>query len=286
MSDNPRILFIVEGERLEFDIAKRIASVYQLKCEIASVRTNIHSLYRELKREEGYLDIIAVLKSHFIKTINQLESSAPSQGQNRQLRSAKDDLKKLDVKYAYRYLFFDCEIQHSKCRSTADSGADIPRAQLIMENYHTLKKMVEYFDNETDQGKLFINYPMMESYRDCDDYFDENYKDRMVSLDNLFARKYKYLVGRRRLSNIRTNLITKQQFDQLIRMNVFKLNSISTGKWGEIDYPEFQRLARQQSILDVEQNLMTNQQMLAVLNTLLYLPLDYFGQKIYKEIIQ
>jgi len=284
MSSDSRILFIVEGD-LEYKIATRIAAVYELNCKIAVVRTNIHSLYREL-RDDGFLNVISVLKEHFQKTINTLQSGVSNPNQGRQLRAAQDDLSKLDEKYAYRYLFFDTEIQHSGNRSSTESGSDIPRQQLIMENYHTLKNMVEYFDDETDQGKLFINYPMMESYRDCDDYFDDNYKDRMVSLDDLFARKYKELVGRRGLSNIRVNQITKHQFDQLIRMNVFKLNSISTEKWCRMDYQDFLKYSKQQSILDVEQNLMTSQHMLAVLNTLLYLPLDYFGQKIYSEIVK
>ncbi len=32
--------------------------------------------------------------------------------------------------------------------------------------------MTEYFVDETDPtiGKLYINYPMMESYRDCDEF--------------------------------------------------------------------------------------------------------------------
>ncbi len=37
--------------------------------------------------------------------------------------------------------------------------------------------MVNYFVDETDPsiGKLYINYPMMESYRDCDTFFEEDY---------------------------------------------------------------------------------------------------------------
>lgn len=56
--------------------------------------------------------------------------------------------------------------------------------------------MAEYFVDETDPsvGKLYINYPMMESYRDCDDFFDENYKSTMVSLPAILS--YKKDVGK------------------------------------------------------------------------------------------
>ena len=42
--------------------------------------------------------------------------------------------------------------------------------------------MLDFFNDETDQGKLFINYPMMESYRDCDAFFDENIEKAITSV--------------------------------------------------------------------------------------------------------
>lgn len=145
--------------------------------------------------------------------------------------------------------------------------------------------MLDFFNDETDQGKLFINYPMMESYRDCDAFFDEKYKDRTVTLDTLFAGKYKNQVGKIILSNVRTEKITRPDFDLLIRMNVFKLNWIESRNWNGMSYENFRDFSRQEQILKAEQVFSTTENALAVLNTLLFFPLDYFGRNLYNEII-
>ena len=56
------ILFIVEGERLEPEVINRMAEVYGLRCDISSVCTNIHILYQQLKQDDGYSDVIPVLR--------------------------------------------------------------------------------------------------------------------------------------------------------------------------------------------------------------------------------
>ncbi len=62
MMNSSNILFIVEGERTEPRIIERIAEVYNLHCKISSVHTNIYNLYKNLKGEDGYCDVIPVLK--------------------------------------------------------------------------------------------------------------------------------------------------------------------------------------------------------------------------------
>ena len=111
-------------------------------------------------------------------------------------------MEKLNGKFAYRYLVFDSELQHG------EGGVSLPREKQIEKNCNKLKNMLEFFNNESDQGKLYVNYPMMESYRDCDAFFDEGYKDRTVALDLL--SKYKEQVGKRKLSKVHTDKIDKE----------------------------------------------------------------------------
>ena len=280
MNDGPNILFIVEGEKLEPEIVERMISVYKVNCEITSVCTNIHALYQILKKDDGFSDIISVLKELFIAEIKKLESDGPKKGQQKQLNRVKADLEKLNGKFAYRYLVFDSELQHG------EGGVSLPREEQIEKNCNELKNMLAFFNNESDQGKLYVNYPMMESYRDCDAFFDEEYKDRMVALDVLFAGKYKEQVGKRKLSNIRATRICKNDFDQLIRMNVFKLNRISTENWMQMDYDDFLVYSEQQSILRAEQNFMAKENAIAVLNTLLFFTLDYYGRNFYTTMMK
>ena len=60
MSSN--ILFIVEGEQLEPNFLEAISRLYNFKCEVTSVKTNIHNLYRCRKEEDGFLDVKIALR--------------------------------------------------------------------------------------------------------------------------------------------------------------------------------------------------------------------------------
>lgn len=279
MTEKPRILFIVEGEKLEPEIIERMAVLYHMQCEVASVCTNIHALYCDLKKDNGFLDVIAVMKELLVRKIKNLNSEIPDRDKRKQIHSAQKDLEKLNHKFAYRYLVFDSELQHGR------RGTAVSRQEQLKKNYGELADMLDFFNDEADQGKLFINYPMMESYRDCDAFFDEKYKDRTVTLDTLFAGKYKNQVGKRILSNVRTEKITRPDFDLLIRMNVFKLNWIESRNWNGMSYENFRDFSRQEQILKAEQVFSTTENALAVLNTLLFFPLDYFGRNLYNEII-
>ena len=219
------------------------------------------------------------MKELLVRKITNLNSSILDRNKRKQLHSAQKDLEKLNNKFAYRYLVFDSELQHGR------PGTSVSRQEQLQKNYGELADMLDFFNDETDQGKLFVNYPMMESYRDCDAFFDERYKDRIVSLDILFAGEYKNLVGKRILSNIRTEKITRPNFDQLIRMNVFKLNRMESGNWNGMSYEQFREFSRQENILEAERVFLASENALAVLNTLLFFPLDYFGRDLYDKII-
>ena len=51
--------------------------------------------------------------------------------------------------------------------------------------------MLSIFDNETELGKLYINYPMVEAYYDLESLPDPNYNDKTVSLKGLNGKTYK-----------------------------------------------------------------------------------------------
>ena len=280
MSERENILFIVEGAKLEPEIINRMAEVYGLRCEISSVCTNIHAIYRQLKKDDGYSDIILILREIFYSRLASLEKNSQVKNRQREIRRTQEDLAKLDRSFSSVYLVFDSELHHR-------SNKDLDVAAVISQNIAELKEMLEFFNNETDQGKLYVNYPMMESYRDCDDFFDNNYRDRLVSLDVLFGRLpekgYKALVASRSHSNIHRDQISKQQFNQLTCMNVFKLNWMKNRIWGKPQYDDFLVLSHQDAILHLEYNYCHELGAVAVLNTLLFFIIDYKGQDFYNH---
>ena len=74
MSGLPNILFIVESERLEPEVINRMAEVYGLRCDISSVCTNIHILYQQLKQDDGYSDVVPVLRDILWSRLVSLEA--------------------------------------------------------------------------------------------------------------------------------------------------------------------------------------------------------------------
>ncbi|MDD3417138.1 MAG: hypothetical protein PHY47_24610 [Lachnospiraceae bacterium] len=57
-----------------------------------------------------------------------------------------------------------------------------------------IMKMQEYFHDATDVGKLFINYPMIESYQDLQTIPDDTYKKRYIPVTLQPGYQYKNLV--------------------------------------------------------------------------------------------
>ena len=179
----------------------------------------------------------------------------------------------LSKKFPYTYLVFDCDVHHPK-------KEDIRCIEeIIADNFSKLREMAEYFVDETDPsvGKLYINYPMMESYRDCDDFFDENYKSTMVSLPAILS--YKKDVGKRKLSRVRVDSYTEKQFSLLVLQNIYKLNVILTDTWSKLSYEEYLIQSSAKRILLAEQDIAKRSKMLSVINTSIFILSDYFGNR-------
>lgn len=101
---------------------------------IAIYGTNIYTLYNELKslqtEDNEFGDIVEVVRTHNSKNLKNY---------------SRDN-------FSAVYLFFDLDIH----------------GQIINEACEKIKKMISYFDNETENGKIYISYPMMESVYLCD----------------------------------------------------------------------------------------------------------------------
>ena len=252
--------------------------VYGLHCDISSVSTNIYNLYRQLKKDDGYSDVTEVLKDSFRSQLDSLEGLGFNKERQIEINRIKEELSLLDRPFASIYLVFDSDLQHR-----SDDTTD--KMTIVNNNIAELNDMLEFFSNETEQGKLYVNYPMMESYRDCEDYFDKNYRDRLVSLDVLFgetqAKGYKATVESTKLARVHIRKITEEQFNRLTCMNVFKLNWMTNHVWEKPSYDDFLVQSQQDAILALEAQSCRNLQVVSVLNTLLFFIVDYKGRDFY-----
>ena len=251
MNKVANVLLIVEGEKTELRFFNQFAKVYDLNLDICCLSTNIYLLYKKMKELDFNCDVKDVLK---------------------ELTPKYKDL--LSKKFAYTYLIFDCDVQH---REEYEKRNKIE--EVILTNADRLEEMVKYFTDETDPsiGKLYVNYPMMESYRDCNSSFDVDYSDNYVSIDDICH--YKQLVGNKKFASFRIDEYKAEEFESLLRMNVYKLNKICNNCWGYLSYNDYMNLSNSLKVLTTQRELIYNLRQVAVLNTSLFLIADYFGNE-------
>lgn len=129
-----KILFVVEGDKMEPSIIESIKKLFPYENEkvVWSHKNHIYNLYKKLE-EDPDLDIFSLVKENDSQNI--LENTL------------KEDFDQI-------YLFFDYDGHVGLSHSDGEPlGDDI------------IEHMLERFDNETEEGKLFISYPMAEALK-------------------------------------------------------------------------------------------------------------------------
>lgn len=251
--DKARHLFIFEGAKAEDKIFKKLEQNFMgrkhtIKCVYDA---EVYQLYKQLSTDDFALDIVNLLKE-------------------RSPRIA-EELKDYDRdSFAFIYLFFDYD-GHS---SLADDGKII--------------ELLDFFDNDTANGQMFISYPMVEAlrhYRDMESFRDLTVKCKRANCpwlqecetveDCLAEPHYKNFVStdnRKSLSNI--NSYTFEVWKELIIAHLCKANYLVNDRF---DMPE--KLISQQTIFDRQLSGYISRRCpeVAVLSAFPLFILDYFG---------
>ena len=198
---------------------------------------NIYELYRLMNESDFTEDIVTVIK-------RKLES--------RNEKPIPEDVSITD--FSEVYLFFDYDFQNKN---------------LSLEELNSqVQEMLDFFSDETDNGKLYINYPMVESIKctqklpdehfyeykvareDCSDFKDYvakvfNYYKSTDFLQFSLDKKTKVL---RPITKEREQLIT-ENWSYLKEQNIKKANYICNDIY---DYPENKSAVSQKNILDAQ----------------------------------
>ena len=170
MSKKTKIAIIAEGVKSETHVLKNLNELFFKNCDIVPIIfptcTNIYALYKMIQEDED-LDIIELAqdlsKKQNIKRVNQFNEFDFMQ------------MKKSD--FAEIYLFYDFDGHNN----------NLPKGVNPIE---TMKKMLALFDNETEHGKMYISYPMIEAVRHFHSYdICKKYNECMY--DYLNGRTYK-----------------------------------------------------------------------------------------------
>lgn len=243
-----KILFICEGEKAEKKFCNLIIDKFFIQKnkpkEFVAFGTNIYGLYDELSKD-NIIDIVELIKEK---------------------AKAKKDMynynKLNEGGFAEVYLIFDFD-HHAP-----------------QYDQEKISKMVEFFDNETENGKLYINYPMLESFKHFKEIPDNDFNSYKVSTKECLT--YKELIGK--ISIIpHYNDITEETLNIIIRQNIEKYFHLTNTLLK--NYNNYLNDFSQQKLLTHQLNNLNKEDSIFVLNTSLFWGIDYFGEKYFNNII-
>lgn len=229
-----KILIVVEGESTEHKVLGSkdygLLPFIENEYEVISFCNDIYELYKAYKSGE-YDDLVSYLRAEKGLIIDENVLSVNA--------------------FSAIYLVFDFE----------------PQDNLYSDK--TIKDILEIFNDETSGlGKIYINYPMIESYYHLEKLPDPNYNDRTISLENLNGATYKKLVNT--TTCIKKNKFNEVDISYIIMHNYNKAKYITGNKSKEVDYKE---------ILNTQLKLKKEQNKIYVLSTIALLPIDYNYEK-------
>lgn len=241
-----KILFICEGEETERKFCNLIIDRYFIDNkkpkEYVAFGANIYSLYDEMSKDRD-LDIIELIR------------------EKAKLKKDMATYEKLTMGgFDEVYLIFDYDFHAPQY------------------SFEKILEMAEFFDNETENGKLYINYPMMESFKHFKSIPDEDFNNYKISKEECL--KYKKIVGD--VSCIKHfNDITLPILGIIIKQVLDKYGFISKKKLN--NYETYLNEFSQSNLLHLQNKSLSKDGKIFVLNTSILWGLDYFGKDKFDE---
>lgn len=191
------ILFIFEGF-YEPPLYEGIKSLFfprsndQVLCSFCS---SIYTFYKRLKYEfDGFADVVDVLKTELEKT------------------DPKNELFKYkSADFASIYLFFDYDFYRGDLKNKNDQ----------------IKELLDYFNEETDNGRLFISYPMVESIQYTKELPDNNFHQYVVKRADSIGEKFKKEARQFCFYRGYAFLKDAENWNHIVKQNVIKANELT-----------------------------------------------------------
>lgn len=172
----------------------------------------------------------------------------------------------IDKEFSEIYLFFDHD---------AHSHSEVSKSQYYLE----LKRLINTFDNETEQGKIYLSYPMIEALRDCRPLIEgeENICDCFQSItENI---NYKKMVHERSIFNIK-------EIESWY--TVIGINYLRACKLIDIDISEqkehYKLITQLELYVSQYKKHIKKRSEVLILSAIPFFIMDYFGQLLFKKI--
>lgn len=210
MSQKTKILLLVEGEKTEQELFLHLYKVYGIEdVDIISYKTHVYAFYHRLLNDysiDGVIDFDYIDIPLFLNDYLGLDGE--------ELLNESD--------FRDIILIFDFDPH--------DPSYDSNKLKILLEN----------FNESTDKGKLYINYPMIESYKDITNFEDGSFNVSEVTIEDLVKRArgtsyYKRLVENRTCISEIANL-SEIEIKRIIQLHQNKLEYVLNGEYKEEKY--------------------------------------------------
>lgn len=141
-----------------------------------------------------------------------------------------------------------------------------------------ISEMVKFFDNETEYGKLYINYPMIESFKHFITLPDYNFNSYKVDKNDCITYKHKIdsISAIKHFNDITNNIlkiIIKQNLDKYFYLINKDLS----------DYESYIDNFFQERLLNLQIENLKKDEKIYVINTCVFWEIDYFGKSKFNE---
>lgn len=252
-----KMLLVLEGDKGETCLFEALLAAYGLKedyeIETVSFRSDLTALYNRLCPDIEENDFVDLQKY-----VVDFPSVKNDPGKVARLKESNFN----DI-----VLIFDFDPQNRETNDKNGKGRD------------KILRMMSVFSESTDNGKLYINYPMVESFFDIK-FEDEEYyfcKDEISLTEVCPGKTYKEAVNERTcFRNITDYPKTEVEFTKIVKLNIRKSNSLT----GLEPSPS---PAGQDIILNSELALLLDSRLISVLCTCLFFIYDYAPSKLNLE---
>ena len=252
MADRDYKAFIVEGEVREPQIIENISKVFfthdQFKIITLPAGENIYMLWKKLEEDDFETDIIEVLRENNGEVAEQLAGLS------------RDDFSEV-------YLFFDYDTHQNNMGKENNTDA--------------VAQMLESFDNETENGKLYISYPMVEALRDYRSGICGSMNECYVPIESM--RSYKYASSERTI-NPQFNKYDYSIWKDIIDVFAMRASCL----FEEADTLEYERYSEMANPLTIyaREKIKTAKKGVFVLSAFPEFLVDYYGVKLWRSCVK
>lgn len=246
-------VIFVEGETRETNLIYNLVRVFfsgkKSKLEIIPISTagNLYMLWNVLNEDGFDTDLVEIVKERIPTAGEKLKNY------NRQ------DIDEI-------YLFFDYDPQQMNLPNGVDP-------QIVIGD------MLNTFDNETEHGKLYINYPMVEAYRDFVKKSCQPFTSCVLSCDEVH-RSYKTLTGSSSNPYASISCLDYNVWKSIIE--VFMLRILCLFQKDDIDYETYKREVSPLAIWRTQLKEYISKGNVFVLSAFPEFLLDYFPERFFK----